>query len=85
MRKQRYNKAHKRRFKKMEDLKKVKSVLFNVWGNDFNPQISPVKFFDSHLTEEPTGLFTIFHPMHPAIYDFVSFKSKDCGKRTSIR
>ncbi len=61
-------------------LNKQKSYLFNIWGNDFNSQLSPVKFFDSPLWEEPTGLFTIFHPMHPHIYEFVKLQKQRLWK-----
>ncbi len=64
----------------MEENKKVKSLLFNVYGNDFNRKTSPVKFFDSPLWEEPTGLFTIFSPMHPHIYEFVKLQKQRLWK-----
>ena len=64
----------------MRPLNKQKSHLFNIYGNDFNSQLSPVKFFDSPLWEEPTGLFTIFHPMHPHIYDFVKLQKQRLWK-----
>ena len=64
----------------MRPLNKQKSHLFNIYGNDFNSQLSPVKFFDSPLWEEPTGLFTIFHPMHPHIYEFVKLQKQRLWK-----
>ena len=64
----------------MENAKKVKPFLFNIFGNDFNPKTTPVKFFDSPLTEEPTGLFTIFHPLYPVIYDFVKLQKQRLWK-----
>jgi len=64
----------------MEELKKVKSLLFNTDGNDFNPQLKPIKFFDSPLWREPTGLFTIFHPMHPHVYEFVKLQKQRLWK-----
>jgi len=64
----------------MDGAEKVKSLLFNVQGNDFNRQLTPVKFFDSPLWKEPTGLFTIFHPMHPHIYEFVKLQKQRLWK-----
>jgi len=59
---------------------KIKPRLFNPEGNDFLEGISPVKFFDSPLWEEPTGLFTIFEPMHPYIYEFVKLQKQRLWK-----
>ncbi len=64
----------------MEDTKKRKPLLFNTEGNDFIQNLTPVKFFDSPLWEEPTGLFTIFHPMHPHIYEFVKLQKQRLWK-----
>ncbi len=64
----------------MEETKKRKPLLFNTEGNDFIQNLTPVKFFDSPLTEEPTGLFTIFHPMHPHIYEFVKLQKQRLWK-----
>jgi ribonucleoside-diphosphate reductase beta chain len=59
---------------------KVKPLLFNPYGDDFNSQLTPVKFFESPLTKEPTGLFTIFEPMHPIIYEFVKLQKQRLWK-----
>jgi len=59
---------------------KQKPVLFNTSGNDFNTNLTPIKFFDSPLSEEPTGLFTIFEPMHPHIYEFVKLQKQRLWK-----
>lgn len=55
---------------------KVKPLLFNTEGNDFLSNLKPIKTFDSPLTEEPTGLFTIFNPMDPTIYEFVKLQKQ---------
>ena len=58
----------------------VKPKLFNTEGNDFLEGTPPVKFFDSPLWKEPTGLFTIFEPMHPHIYEFVKLQKQRLWK-----
>ncbi|NPB05125.1 MAG: ribonucleotide-diphosphate reductase subunit beta [Aquificae bacterium] len=59
---------------------KQKPLLFNPEGNDFGNHLTPVKFFDSPLWKEPTGLFTIFHPNHPYIYEFVKLQKQRLWK-----
>ena len=55
---------------------KVKSLLFNVYGDDFRTNMSPIKLFDSPLVNEPTGLFTIFEPVDRDIYEFVQLQKQ---------
>ena len=54
----------------------TKKLLFNPKGNDFASKTAPVFMFDSPLTENPTGLFTIFQPMDTDIYDFVKLQKQ---------
>jgi len=57
-------------------MRKVKPVLFNVQGDDFSETLTPIKTFESPLINEPTGLFTIFHPMDPTIYEFAKLQKQ---------
>jgi len=61
------------------DGKKIKAKLFNPEGNDFVFG-APFRFFDSPLTQEPTGLFTIFNPTDPDIYEFVKLQKQRLWK-----
>jgi len=56
------------------------NYLFNELGNDFIEGLTPVKFFQSPLTEEPTGLITIFDPRDPVIYEFVKLQKQRLWK-----
>jgi len=72
--------ARKEAVQGAQSVKKQKPLLFNPQGNDFSKSLTPVKFFDSPLWDEPTGLFTIFSPVHPHVYEFVKLQKQRLWK-----
>jgi len=64
----------------IREKKKIKPLLFNTEGDDFIPDLAPVKLFEKPRSQEPTGLFTIFAPMHSIIYEFVKLQKQRLWK-----
>ena len=64
----------------IREKKKIKPLLFNTEGDDFIPDLVPVKLFEKPRSQEPTGLFTIFAPMHSIIYEFVKLQKQRLWK-----
>ena len=60
----------------MTSMSKRYQRLFNTEGYDFSASNSPIKFFDKPASKEPTGLLTIFEPMHPIIYEFAKLQKQ---------